>query len=73
MDSIPNELIILIFDLILLITDKRQFLKTCLHYNKLLKQTFLQYEQNYKIKNLLPLSAELLLFGSRLTFLFYVR
>ena len=37
--SLPNELILLIFDNILLITDKRQFLKTCTMYNKIKRRT----------------------------------
>ena len=52
METLPNEIILLIFDLIPLITDKRQFLKTCQYYNKLTKQTFLHFEQNYEIKYL---------------------
>ncbi len=51
MDSLPNELIIEIFNHIQKITDKRQFLKTCIQYNKLTKQSMLNYESNYKIPN----------------------
>ncbi len=51
MNTLPQELILIIFDNILLITDKRQFLKTCSNYNNITKQSFLQYEKNYKIKN----------------------
>ena len=40
--------------------------------NKIFKIKKIKIKKNYKIKNLLPLSAEILLFGSRLTFLFYV-
>ncbi len=49
MDSLPNELIIIIFEFIKLITDKRQFLKTCVLYNNLTKQSFINYETNYHI------------------------
>ncbi len=49
MDLLPNELIIVIFNFIKLITDKRQFLKTCIHYNNLTKQAMLNYEHNYNI------------------------
>ncbi len=51
METLPNELILLIFDNITLITDKRQFLKTCMKYNKLTKYNFLQFENNYSIPN----------------------
>jgi hypothetical protein len=51
MDLMPNEIILHIFDNILLITDKRQFLRTCIHYNNLTKTSFKQYEQNYKVKH----------------------
>ncbi len=47
MDSLPNELIIEIFELIHLITDKRQFLKTCTHYNDLTKPSIFNCERNY--------------------------
>ncbi len=50
MNSLPNELIIEIFNHIQKITDKRQFLKTCKIYNNLTKQSFTIYETNYKIK-----------------------
>ncbi len=50
MDSLPNEIILEIFNYILKITDKRQFLRTCLNYNILTKQLFIDYETNYKIK-----------------------
>ncbi len=51
MDLLPNEIIILIFDSISKITDKRHFLRTCVLYNNLTKISMLQYEKNYKIKN----------------------
>ncbi len=47
MDFIPNEIILIIFDNILLITDKRQFLKTCSRYNKITRKSFLHFEQNF--------------------------
>ncbi len=48
--SLPNELVLLIFEFILKKTDKRQFLKTCKKYNSLTKQSFYDYENNYKTK-----------------------
>ncbi len=50
MDTLPNDMIILIFETILLITDKRQFLKTCNRYNILTKESMIKYENNYCIK-----------------------
>ncbi len=47
--NLPNELIILIFDNIQKITDKRQFLKTCIHYNNLTKNLMQNYECKYSI------------------------
>src|SRR4051812_21603237 len=44
--SLPNELIIVVFDNILKITDKRQFLKTCITYNNLTKQSFANFEND---------------------------
>ncbi len=49
MEPLPNELIIEIFNYILKITDKRQFLRTCIHYNNLTTQSMLNYEKNYNI------------------------
>ncbi len=49
--SLPNELVLLIFEFILKITDKRQFLKTCKKYNLMTKQSFHHYEKNYEIEN----------------------
>ncbi len=49
MDPLPNELILIIFEFILKITDKRQFLKTCKKYNITTKESFNNYEKNYKI------------------------
>ncbi len=51
MNDLPNELILLIFDNIKLITDKRQFLRTCNLYNNLTRQSFLQFEKEHKIGN----------------------
>ncbi len=48
--SLPNELILLIFDNINLITDKRQFLKTCKKYNIITKQLFKYYEDNFIVE-----------------------
>ncbi len=53
MDTLPNELILLIFNNIQKITDKRQFLKTCMKYNILTKQEFLNYENNYRVRELI--------------------
>ncbi len=50
MDTLPDELILEIFNHILLITDKRQFLRICNNYNLLTKRLFLEYENNYVIK-----------------------
>ncbi len=47
MDILPNELILIIFRNIPLITDKRHFLRTCILYNNITKQLFKQYEMNY--------------------------
>ncbi len=49
MKNLPSELILLIFELILKITDKRQFLRTCKKYNILTKQSMILYENNYPI------------------------
>ncbi len=48
--SLPNEIILLIFDNITKITDKRQFLRTCVLYNNVTKQSILKYEINYFVK-----------------------
>ncbi len=48
--SLPNELILLIFKSIQLITDKRQFLRTCKFYNNLTKKSMLNYEEKYEVK-----------------------
>ncbi len=49
--TLPNEIILLIFDNIKLITDKRQFLRTCILYNKITKQSMQNFEKDYKIEN----------------------
>ncbi len=49
-NNLPNEMIIHIFDNITFITDKRQFLKTCSLYNKITRQSMLNFEKNYKVK-----------------------
>ncbi len=49
MEMLPNELIILIFDLISKITDKRHFLRTCILYNKLTKISMYNFESKYKL------------------------
>ncbi len=50
MDALPNEIILIIFDSIKLITDKRQFLRTCVNYNKITKCKMETFEKNYFIK-----------------------
>ncbi len=50
MESLPNELMLEIFNYISLITDKRQFLRTCKHYNKIMEEVFLDYESDFEIK-----------------------
>ncbi len=50
MDTLPNEIILLVFENILLITDKRQFLKSCKKYNLITKHNFSQYEGHYVVK-----------------------
>ncbi len=51
MNLLPNELIIIIFEYIQKITDKRQFLKTCKTNNKITKESMLNYEDSYEIKH----------------------
>ncbi len=48
---LPDEIVLVIFDNILLITDKRQFLKTCIKYNEITKSSMQQFENNYEIQN----------------------
>ncbi len=47
--SLPDELILIIFDYIEKITDKRQFLRTCMHYNKITKQSFVNFENRMAV------------------------
>ncbi len=51
MDTLANELILLIFNFIKLITDKRQFLRTCVTYNKITKGSMAKFENSYSIKH----------------------
>ncbi len=48
MDTLPLELVFLIFELIPKITDKRHFLRTCVSYNNITKVSMLNCEKNYK-------------------------
>ncbi len=48
MDTLPTELIHIIFNYIKLITDKRQFVKTCVLYNKITKKLMVEVENNLK-------------------------
>ncbi len=49
MDTLPNELILVIFDYIVKITDKRQFLRTCKKYNFITRLPMYNFEQKYKV------------------------
>ncbi len=49
MDTLPNEIILVIFDHITKITDKRQFLRTCIKYNIITRLPMYNFESNYKI------------------------
>ncbi len=51
MIQLPNELIIIIFEFVGKITDKRHFLRTCKLYNNLTKELFQNYLDNYLFKN----------------------
>ncbi len=51
MNTLPYEIQLLIFVNIKLITDKRQFLKTCTHYNTITKQSFENFEKDYETHN----------------------
>ncbi len=51
MDKLPNEIILLIFELISKITDKRQYLRTCNRYNKITKQLIKYYEDNFIVED----------------------
>ncbi len=46
MNTLPNEIILIVFDYIQKITDKRQFLKTCILYNKITKQSLINFEND---------------------------
>ncbi len=47
MDGVPNDIIPIIFNFITLITDKRQFLRTCKRINVLNKKLMIQCENNF--------------------------
>ncbi len=50
---LPFDIVLLIFNYILLITDKRQFVRTCQKfYEKLTKKSLSHYESNYFVKEL---------------------
>ncbi len=49
MNTLPNEIILILFENIKLITDKRQFLRTCLLYNNITKQPMKHFENNFRI------------------------
>ncbi len=50
MNALPNELIIITFNFIDKITDKRQFLRTCKYYNKLTKHLIKYTESKFAIE-----------------------
>ncbi len=47
MNKLPNELILIVFDFIEKITDKRQFLRTCKLYNTITKRLFKCTENDF--------------------------
>ncbi len=51
METLPNDLILYIFDLIRKITDKRQFIKTNIRFNNLTKNLMKNVEKQFIIKN----------------------
>ncbi len=51
MNILPNEITLTIFDNIKLITDKRQFLRTCINYNNMTKRLMQIFEENYSVKH----------------------
>ncbi len=51
MDNIPNDIIPIIFNFIKLITDKRQFLRTCKQINNITKKLMIECENKFKIDN----------------------
>ncbi len=50
MDILPNDVIPIIFNYITKITDKRQFVRTCVNYNNITKPFLEAYESIYPIK-----------------------
>ncbi len=50
MESLPNEIILIIFNYIEKITDKRQLLRTCQIYNKITKNLIKYAENNFVLK-----------------------
>ncbi len=46
MDLLPNEIILIVFGYIQKVTDKRQFLRTCILYNKITKQSLVNFEND---------------------------
>ncbi len=50
METLPDEIILLIFENILKITDKRQFLRTCTKYNTTTKYSIQSFEQDYFVR-----------------------
>ncbi len=50
MDNIPNDIIPIIFNFITLITDKRQFLRTCKRINNITKKLMVKYENNFEVE-----------------------
>jgi hypothetical protein len=49
MITVPNEIILLIFAPFSTITDKRQFLRTCINYNNITKKSLKQCEDNFTV------------------------
>ncbi len=49
--DLPNDLIFYIFNLIHKITDKRQFIRTCIRFNNLTKKLMKDVEKQFIIKN----------------------
>ncbi len=50
MDSLPNELLVIIFNFVNKITDKRLLLRTCTRYNTITKELITCAEKNFRIK-----------------------
>ncbi len=57
MDTLPNEITSIIFENIKLITDKRQFLRTCVLYNNITKVSMRNFENNYQIKDFIKINS----------------